>query len=76
MELSSFFCLLFLIFVGGSCVLFVLLIAFKLFARLVYLKQNRKNPNKTTVGFFHPYCNAGGGGERVLWCAIRSIQKV
>jgi len=28
----------------------------------------------TTVGFFHPYCNAGGGGERVLWCAIRSLQ--
>ena len=28
-----------------------------------------------TVGFFHPYCNAGGGGERVLWTAIRAIQK-
>nr|CAB3221172.1 GDP-Man:Man(3)GlcNAc(2)-PP-Dol alpha-1,2-mannosyltransferase-like [Phallusia mammillata] len=27
------------------------------------------------VGFFHPYCNAGGGGERVLWCAVRSIQQ-
>jgi alpha-1,2-mannosyltransferase len=26
------------------------------------------------VGFFHPYCNAGGGGERVLWAAIRAIQ--
>ncbi len=27
------------------------------------------------VGFFHPYCNAGGGGERVLWVAIRAIQQ-
>ncbi|XP_041055830.1 GDP-Man:Man(3)GlcNAc(2)-PP-Dol alpha-1,2-mannosyltransferase [Carcharodon carcharias] len=27
------------------------------------------------VAFFHPYCNAGGGGERVLWCAIRAMQK-
>ncbi|KFO57351.1 GDP-Man:Man(3)GlcNAc(2)-PP-Dol alpha-1,2-mannosyltransferase, partial [Corvus brachyrhynchos] len=27
------------------------------------------------VAFFHPYCNAGGGGERVLWCAIRTLQK-
>ena len=27
------------------------------------------------VGFFHPYCNAGGGGERVLWVAIRALQK-
>ncbi|RCI07140.1 asparagine-linked glycosylation protein [Rhizopus stolonifer] len=27
------------------------------------------------LGFFHPYCNAGGGGERVLWTAIRDVQK-
>jgi alpha-1,2-mannosyltransferase len=27
------------------------------------------------VGFFHPFCNAGGGGERVLWAAIRANQK-
>ncbi|KAI0783434.1 mannosyltransferase [Abortiporus biennis] len=27
------------------------------------------------VGFFHPYCNAGGGGERVLWTAIAQIQR-
>ncbi|KAI9756917.1 MAG: asparagine-linked glycosylation protein [Candelina submexicana] len=28
-----------------------------------------------TIGFFHPFCNAGGGGERVLWAAIRATQK-
>lgn len=27
------------------------------------------------VGFFHPFCNAGGGGERVLWAAIRATQR-
>ncbi|KAL9579509.1 MAG: hypothetical protein Q9203_006665, partial [Teloschistes exilis] len=27
------------------------------------------------VGFFHPFCNAGGGGERVLWAAINATQK-
>uniref|UniRef100_A0A915PJD4 GDP-Man:Man(3)GlcNAc(2)-PP-Dol alpha-1,2-mannosyltransferase n=1 Tax=Setaria digitata TaxID=48799 RepID=A0A915PJD4_9BILA len=27
------------------------------------------------IAFFHPYCNAGGGGERVLWCAINAMQK-
>ncbi|SCV73700.1 BQ2448_6130 [Microbotryum intermedium] len=27
------------------------------------------------VGFFHPYCNAGGGGERVLWTAVAFLQK-
>ncbi|OBZ88853.1 GDP-Man:Man(3)GlcNAc(2)-PP-Dol alpha-1,2-mannosyltransferase [Choanephora cucurbitarum] len=31
--------------------------------------------NPVFLGFFHPYCNAGGGGERVLWTAIRDIQK-
>jgi len=26
------------------------------------------------VGLFHPYCNAGGGGERVLWCVVQALQ--
>jgi alpha-1,2-mannosyltransferase len=30
---------------------------------------------KGIVGFFHPFCNAGGGGERVLWAAIRATQQ-
>lgn len=25
------------------------------------------------IGFFHPYCNQGGGGERVLWSIIKSL---
>eukprot|EP00056_Hartaetosiga_gracilis_P004029 m.70666 g.70666 ORF g.70666 m.70666 type:complete len:529 (+) comp11674_c1_seq1:99-1685(+) len=25
------------------------------------------------IGFFHPFCNAGGGGERVLWTAINAV---
>uniref|UniRef100_A0A8C5LS27 GDP-Man:Man(3)GlcNAc(2)-PP-Dol alpha-1,2-mannosyltransferase n=1 Tax=Leptobrachium leishanense TaxID=445787 RepID=A0A8C5LS27_9ANUR len=35
-------------------------------------KEGRRKP---VVAFFHPYCNAGGGGERVLWCALRTLQK-
>ncbi|KAJ3319066.1 asparagine-linked glycosylation protein [Blyttiomyces sp. JEL0837] len=27
------------------------------------------------IGFFHPFCDGGGGGERVLWTAIEGIQK-
>ncbi|KAK8847360.1 hypothetical protein IAR55_005217 [Kwoniella newhampshirensis] len=34
-----------------------------------------KTGKKLMVGFWHPYCNAGGGGERVLWTAIRYVQK-
>jgi len=32
---------------------------------LVLLLRARKQCRVT--GFFHPYCNDGGGGERVLW---------
>jgi alpha-1,2-mannosyltransferase len=28
---------------------------------------------RPTIGFLHPYCNDGGGGERVLWVAIREL---
>ncbi|WWC67918.1 uncharacterized protein I206_101836 [Kwoniella pini CBS 10737] len=31
--------------------------------------------DKIVVGFWHPYCNASGGGERVLWSAVRHLQK-
>lgn len=27
-----------------------------------------------TVGFFHPFCYSGGGGERVLWSAVKILQ--
>ena len=31
--------------------------------------------SRLVIGLFHPYCNAGGGGERVLWVAIRAMRK-
>ncbi|KAG0298245.1 asparagine-linked glycosylation protein [Linnemannia gamsii] len=37
--------------------------------------EEGKNDPYLIAGFFHPYCNAGGGGERVLWTAIRDIQQ-
>uniref|UniRef100_H2YZN6 GDP-Man:Man(3)GlcNAc(2)-PP-Dol alpha-1,2-mannosyltransferase n=1 Tax=Ciona savignyi TaxID=51511 RepID=H2YZN6_CIOSA len=42
---------------------------------LVLNKKWKRKKKELIVGFFHPYCNAGGGGERVLWCAVRSIQE-
>ncbi|KAF9433729.1 asparagine-linked glycosylation protein [Entomortierella beljakovae] len=38
-------------------------------------KIKEENHPYLIAGFFHPYCNAGGGGERVLWTAIRDIQR-
>lgn len=31
--------------------------------------------NSRIFGFFHPYCNAGGGGEKVLWKAVETTLK-
>lgn len=45
-----------------------------LYTRFKKKGQSQQTSNEITVGFFHPYCNAGGGGERVLWCAVRSLQ--
>ncbi|KAG6735070.1 hypothetical protein I3843_01G291300 [Carya illinoinensis] len=39
--------------------------------RIITRRRNRKR----AVGFFHPYTNDGGGGERVLWCAVKAIQE-
>lgn len=50
-------------------------IAVSLIVRNRRKQQKEDDPNSLLVGFFHPYCNAGGGGERVLWCAMRSILK-
>ncbi|KAJ2852310.1 asparagine-linked glycosylation protein [Coemansia brasiliensis] len=38
--------------------------------------STKPSPNHRTyyAGFFHPYPNAGGGGERVLWTMIKAIQ--
>ncbi|KAF5393470.1 hypothetical protein D9757_000670 [Collybiopsis confluens] len=43
--------------------------------RLELLKVLEQDPKSKLVGFFHPYCNAGGGGERVLWTAIAALQR-
>ncbi|KAG9414057.1 asparagine-linked glycosylation protein [Aphanomyces cochlioides] len=42
----------------------IILLAYRL---LGSLKPNRK------LGFFHPYAASGGGGERVLFCALQTL---
>ena len=57
-----------------------LLINFTSLAILLIIKlkaakvQAGQDSDCVSVAFFHPYCNAGGGGERVLWCAVRAVQ--
>ncbi len=33
------------------------------------------NTTPTVISFFHPYCAAGGGGERVLWKMIQALEE-
>lgn len=42
---------------------------------LIKKLKSRSQQDIIQVGIFHPYCNAGGGGERVLWCAVRALQQ-
>lgn len=69
----------------GTCIILIILFALTvLFLRfwlkkrsstlLPHLRKNSKGERTLVVGFFHPYCNAGGGGERVLWIAIKTLQ--
>lgn len=41
----------------------------KLLAAL-HIDERAEGTRRRVLGFFHPYCNAGGGGERVLYEAI------
>lgn len=54
-------------------VIFVILSIFIIGLRWHYARNRRKYPSQFSIAFFHPYCNAGGGGERVLWCAVTAV---
>ncbi|XP_011493959.1 PREDICTED: GDP-Man:Man(3)GlcNAc(2)-PP-Dol alpha-1,2-mannosyltransferase isoform X1 [Ceratosolen solmsi marchali] len=56
------------------CALFLPLIII-VFLKVKFAKSYRiNNKNIITIGIFHPYCSAGGGGERVLWAGIQALQ--
>jgi glycosyltransferase involved in cell wall biosynthesis len=39
----------------------------------VLLRSRLKKTGSKVLGFFHPYCDSGGGGERVLWVSIAAL---
>jgi len=58
--------------------LFIVLVILPVFLVTTLIYYNLKGPKKGTeftIGFFHPYCDAGGGGERVLWCGIKALKR-
>ena len=62
----------------GFLVLFVLtklLVLWRTRQQMKLFGYFRLQYRPVVVGFFHPYCASGGGGERVLWHSIRALQK-
>ncbi|CAG9537452.1 unnamed protein product [Cercopithifilaria johnstoni] len=53
----------------------ILFLSTLLLITLLLMIWFRIRKHRDVIAFFHPYCNAGGGGERVLWCAINAMQK-
>eukprot|EP01025_Chloroclados_australasicus_P008953 TRINITY_DN13346_c0_g1_i2.p1 TRINITY_DN13346_c0_g1~~TRINITY_DN13346_c0_g1_i2.p1 ORF type:complete len:164 (-),score=4.45 TRINITY_DN13346_c0_g1_i2:114-605(-) len=43
--------------------------------RLLVLPKFFMPPKRGSVAFFHPNADGGGGGERVLWCAVEAVSK-
>ncbi|RRT59645.1 hypothetical protein BHE74_00042610 [Ensete ventricosum] len=50
------------------------LLSLLLFSAAAAVISGRRG-RRRAVGFFHPYTNDGGGGERVLWCAVKAVQQ-
>jgi len=58
-------------------------VAMTIFSHRVWLKRRRLAtrarlgvaPDATLVGFFHPFCASGGGGERVLWKMLHTLSE-
>ena len=64
--------------VGSALVAFcattvLIVTALVLCLALVCRVRRASAPSGPPVGFFHPYCNDGGGGERVLWVGIAAL---
>ncbi|OMJ83495.1 hypothetical protein SteCoe_15598 [Stentor coeruleus] len=38
-----------------------------------FIIRTRISRSPKSIGFLHPYCNSGGGGERVLWTSIKAL---
>lgn len=45
------------------------------FCSLLRCHTHRTSKKNLSIGFFHPFSLAGGGGERVLWHAIKALQE-
>jgi alpha-1,2-mannosyltransferase len=43
------------------------------FGHFIGLRGSKNSDKEKIIGFFHPSCDAGAGGEKVLWQAIKCL---
>ena len=63
---------------GMAVIVFVLLVCLPFLCGLAMIHYKINGPKKSSdfhIAFFHPYCDSGGGGERVLWRGINSLKR-
>ena len=53
----------------------ILTIAWNPITSIYFRFKGPKRRPGLTIAFFHPYCDTGGGGERVLWCGINAMKR-
>jgi hypothetical protein len=60
----------------ASIVIFVLSAILLNVSTYLRLRETRSKFSKKlrVIGFFHPNCDAGAGGEKVLWSAVQALQ--
>lgn len=59
-----------------SSILITLIVIIALAVRLIQscdVKESESERNEIVLAFFHPHCDSGGGGERVLWVIIDAL---
>ena len=61
--------------VVGLVAVVVVCVVVKVWFVVFHRKSVGDDSGEIRVGFFHPYCDAGGGGERVLWTGIRALRQ-
>lgn len=55
--------------------LFLLRVIYIRFSNWTALKKIKQQTGaRKVIAFFHPFCDAGGGGEKVLFQALHALQ--
>lgn len=74
-RLAHFCDFVILLLYRSTAVLIAIFALLCLYFRLSRQFSSRTRQQRKSLAFFHPYCDSGGGGERVLWMMVQAILK-